>query len=289
MLNRTLTNIDRNKITTDTTFRHRSGPDSATHLAALRKTLRNTGRLDPVLVWQEADAKGTPTGRLVLLDGHYRLAAYRAEQSAGKIEGRGIPAVMLTGSHMEAHLAALMANSKDTLPLTMQERLNAAWRLVQTYRNGISKPRLARASGVSERTILSMRQQMKKFAEAGESPDGNWLIDRRFPVKGDYEPPSDEARQVMVATLSQALKVALNEVRTRDIEIIGDALQEALGVRQLASIADYLGGGDEEDDRDTSWMEPDINEGGYFDANDGDIDDFKGNRMGPREVPARLN
>lgn len=289
MLNKTLTNIDRNKITTDTTFRHRSGPDSATHLAALRKTLRNTGRLDPLLIWQEIDDKGTPTSRLVLLDGHYRLAAYRAEQSAGKIEGRGIPAVMLTGNRMEAHLAALTANSKDTLPLTMQERLNAAWRLVQTYRNGISKPRLARASGVAERTIANMRLQLRKFAEAGESPDGNWLIDRRFPVKGDYEPPSDEARQVMVATLSQALKVALNEVRTRDIEIIGDALQDALGVRQLASIADYLGGGDEEDDRNTAWMEPDINEGGYFDADDGDVDDFKGNRTGPREVPARLN
>ena len=167
MQNRTLTNIDRNKITTDITFRHRSGPDSGSHLAALRKTLRNTGRLDPVLVWQEADDKGTATGRLVLLDGHYRLAAYRAEQSAGKIEGRGIPAMLISGNRMEAHLAALMANSKDTLPLTMQERLNAAWKLVQAYPKTISKPRLARASGVSERTILSMRQQFKKFTEAG--------------------------------------------------------------------------------------------------------------------------
>lgn len=289
MLNKTLTNIDRDKITTDTTFRHRSGPDSATHLEALRKTLRNTGRLDPVLIWQEANDKGTATGRLVLLDGHYRLGAYRAEQHAGKIEGRGIPAVLLTGSRIEAHLEALMANSKDTLPLTMQERLNAAWRLVQMYRSGISKPRLARASGVSERTILSMRQQMKKFAKAGESPDGNWLIDRRFPVKGDYEPPSDEARQAMVNTLSQALKAALNEARTRDIEIIADALEEALGLRQLASIADYLGGGDEEGDRDTSWMEPDTNEGGYLDAEDGDVDDFTGDRARPREVTARLN
>ncbi|MCK8484328.1 ParB/RepB/Spo0J family partition protein [Aliiroseovarius sp. S2029] len=274
MQNGTYTTIDRNKITTDHSFRLRSGSDSATHLAALRKTLRNTGRLDPVLVWQEADDTGTPTSRLVLLDGHYRLAAYRAEQSAGKIEGRGIPAVMLTGSRVDAHLAALTANSKDTLPLTMQERLNAAWRLVLTYRNGISKPRLARASGVSERTILSMRQQIKKFAEAGETPDGNWLIDRRFPVKGDYEPPSDEARQEMVATLSQALKAALNEVRTHDVEIIGDALQEALGVRQLATIADYLGGGDEEDDRDIGWMEPDIKEGGYIGADNSDADDF---------------
>ncbi|MEO1140506.1 MAG: ParB/RepB/Spo0J family partition protein [Pseudomonadota bacterium] len=286
MQNKTLTNIDRKDITTDTSFRHRSGPDSGTHLAALRKTLRNTGRLDPVLVWREADAKGTSTGRLVLLDGHYRLAAYRAEQSAGKIGGRGIPVMILTGTRMEAHLAALVANSKDTLPLTMQERLNAAWTLVRTYRNGISKPRLARASGVSERTILSMRQQMKKFTEAGEVPDGNWLIDRRFPVKSDYEPPSDAARQAMVASLSQALKAALNEVRTRDVEIIGDALQEALGVRQFATIADYLGGGDDGDDRDTGWMEPDIDEGGFIELDD----DLMGGHSTPhREGAARVN
>lgn len=114
--NRTHTTLDRNSITIDPTFRHRSGPDSGTHLAALRKTLRNTGRLDPVLVWQEADSKGTATGRLVLIDGHYRLAAYRAEQSAGKIEGRGVPAVLLTGSRMEAHLDALTANSKGHPP-----------------------------------------------------------------------------------------------------------------------------------------------------------------------------
>ncbi|WP_281967160.1 ParB/RepB/Spo0J family partition protein [Roseovarius nanhaiticus] len=285
MQNRTLTNIDRHKITTDPTFRHRSGPDSGTHLAALRKTLRNTGRLDPVLVWQEVDAKGNPTGRFVLIDGHYRLAAYRAEQSAGKIEGRGIPTVLLTGNRIDAHLAALMANSKDTLPLTIQERLNAAWKLVMTYRNAISKPRLARATGVAERTIGNMRQQLRKFNEAGETPDGNWMIDRRFPITNDYEPPSDAARQEMVATLSQALKAALNEVRTRDIEIIGDALQEALGVRQFASVADYLGGGDSEDGG-TAWMEPDMNEGGFLDDYD---HDFKDSPTRPVEVTPRLN
>ncbi|QFT93196.1 hypothetical protein FIU86_10100 [Roseovarius sp. THAF9] len=289
MLNRTLTNIDRNKITTDSTFRHRSGSNSGTLLAALRKTLRNTGRLDPVLVWQETDAKDNQTGRLVLLDGHYRLAAYRAEQSAGKIEGRGIPAVLLTGNRIEAHLAALMANSKDTLPLTMQERLNAAWMLVRTYRNGISKPRLAGASGVAERTIANMRQQLRKFAEAGECPDGNWLVDRRFPVKSEFEPPSDAARQAIITSISQALRTALSDARTRDYEIIGDAIQEALGARQLAFVMDYLGGGDEEDDRDTGWMEPDINEGGYFNDDDGDEDDFTGNRTTPLEMSARLN
>lgn len=257
MLNKTLTNLDHHQITLDPTFRHRSGPDSETHLAALRKTLRNTGRLDAIHVWQEVDDSGTPTGRLVLLDGHYRLGAYQAEQFNRKIEGDGVPAYLIKCSRIEAHLAALAANSKDTLPLTTQERLNAAWSLVRTYRNSISKPRLAKASGVAERTIANMRQQLRKFEKAKEMPDGNWLIDRRFPVKNDFTPPSDEARRQMVEALSQALRTALNEVRTRDIEVIGDALQEALGPRQFLLVADYLGAGDADDDGGTGWMVPD--------------------------------
>lgn len=257
MLDKTLTNLDHRQIALDPTFRHRSGPNSETHLAALRKTLRNTGRLDAILVWQEVDANGGPTGRLVLLDGHYRFGAYQAEQFNGKIEGGGIPALLLKCSRIEAHLAALAANSKDTLPLTMQERLNAAWGLVRVYRNAISKPRLARASGVAERTVANMRQQLRKFDEANEMPDGNWLIDRRFPVKNDFTPPSDEARRHMVEALSQALRAALHEVRTRDVEIVGDALQQALGPRQFALVADYLGAGDADDDGGTGWMVPD--------------------------------
>jgi hypothetical protein len=257
MLDKTFTNIDDRQITLDPTFRHRSGPDSETHLAALRKTLRNTGRLDAVTVWQEVDAKGSPTGRLVLLDGHYRLGAYRAELSSGKIEGRGIPAMLVKCSRMEAHLVALKANSKDTLPLTSIERMNAAWALVRAYREHLSKRRLSLASGVGERTIARMRQQLRKFEEAKETPDGNWMIDRRFPEKSDLMPPSDEARRHMIEALSQALKGALQEVRTRDVEIIGEALQAALGQRQIALIADYLGAGDTDDDGGTGWMVPD--------------------------------
>lgn len=257
MLNKTLTNIDRRQITIDPAFRHRSGDDSPIHLAALRKTLRNTGRLDPIIIWQEIDAAGAPTKRLVLLDGHYRVAAYHAEQATGKVDGKGIPAWLIKCDRVEAHLEALTANSKDNLPLTTRERLNAAWALVRAYPNGISKPRLAKASGVAERTIANMRLQLRKFLEAKEAPDGNWLIDRQFPVKNEFTPPTNEARQIMVSTLAKAIRDALNETRTRDIEIIGDALEEALGPRQFASIADYLGGGDSREDGGTIWMTPD--------------------------------
>jgi len=248
----TPTTIDRSQITIDHTFRHRSGTDSESHLKALRKTLRNTGRLDPIIVWQEVDNEGTLPKRHVLLDGHYRYAAYRAEQHAGKIQGRGIPAMLLKGDRMEAHLVALKANSKDVLSLSLIERTDAAWKLVQTYPTELSKRRLSEASGVSERTVARMRQQLRKFREAKESPSGSWMTDRRFPEVNDFEPPSDEARRQMVAALTKALQSALNEVRTKDVEIIGDAVHDALGPRQFAAITDYLRAEDE--DGDTVWM-----------------------------------
>ncbi len=254
MLNKTVTYIDHRLLTLEPAFRYRSEADSESHLAALRKTLRNTGRLDAVLVWQEVDSTDQPTGRVVLLDGHYRVAAYRAEQHSEKIAGNGIPVIMIECNRVEAHLHALAANSKDNLPLTAQERLNAAWCLTRAFRNRISKPQLAKASGVAERTIGNMRQQLRKFDEAKEMPDGNWFIDRRYPEENDYTPPSDEARREMVEALTGALRSALSEVRTRDTEVIGDALQSALGARQFSLVADYLGLGDVDDDGGTDWM-----------------------------------
>lgn len=256
-ITRTATTIDHRTLTTDRTFRHRSGDDSAAHLSALRKTLRNTGGLDPVLVWQETDETGNPTGRQILLDGHYRVAAYRAEQAAGKINGHGVPAVLLTCTRMEAHLEALLVNAKDTLPLTQIERLNAAWFLVRTYPNALSKPRLAKVSGASERTVANMRKQLRTFMEKKEMPNGNWIIDRTYPEKKEYQAPTDEERRQKVDELKAAIRGAFNVVRTRDIEIMGDALQEALGAQQFAMIADYLLVGDRDDDGGTGWMEPD--------------------------------
>lgn len=257
MLNRTLISIDDRQITPDNAFRHRSGPDSESHLSTLRKTLRNTGKLDPVTVWQEVDANNEPTGRLVLLDGHYRMAAHKAEWSAGRIEKRHIPAMLVKCSRIDAHLLALSANSKDNLPLTPVERLNAAWTLVMKFRQQLSKQRLSRACGVSERTIARMRQQLRKFVEAEETPNGNWMVDRQFPEENAYKPPSDDACRKMIDDLSVALKTALQQVRTQDVQIVGEALHAALGQRQFSLIVDYLGAADADDDGGTGWMVPD--------------------------------
>jgi len=115
------------EITLDGTFQFRHTGTDKGHVKVLAQTLRTVGALDPILLWQETNADGQPTGRLVLLDGLQRLAAY----ATAKGRGGAVPAVVLTGDRMEAMLAAVQANTRDNLPLTKDERLDAAWRLVR--------------------------------------------------------------------------------------------------------------------------------------------------------------
>ncbi len=237
MQNKKFTHIDHRQLTIDPAFRHRRVTENALHMAALR----NTGRLDAVLVWREQDKDGEHTGRLVLLDGHFRVTAYRAETVEGRTDGKGIPAMIWEGTRVEAELAALSANVKDTLPLTMGERTDAAWTLVMRHRNAISKAKLAKASGVSPRTIANMRTKLKEFIAKDEAPSGEWWRDRKWPEENDYIAPADEERERIVAAVAAAITEALREHRVRDIETKADAIERALGQRELKDMLEYLG------------------------------------------------
>ncbi|WP_422000035.1 hypothetical protein [Roseovarius mucosus] len=241
MLEKSFTHIDHRQLTLDPAFRHRKEADNATHLAALRKTLRNTGSLDAILVWREQDEEGKETGRLVLLDGHFRVTAYRAEIAAKHIEGKGIQALIVKGTRIDAELEALRANTKDSLPLTPTERTDAAWALVRRHRNKISKSQLAKASGVSERSIANMRKKLKEFLEAKEQPTGNWWQDRQWPKKSEFAAPDDAERERLIATLATSITEAIRENRIRDTEIKAEAIQRALGQREMADVVECLG------------------------------------------------
>lgn len=241
MLETSFTNIDHRQLTLDPSFRHRKLHDNATHLAALRKTLRNIGNLDAILVWREQDDEGKETGRLVLLDGHFRVTAYRAEIAEGHIPGKGIPALIGKGTRIEAELAALRANTKDSLPLTPSERTDAAWALVRRHRNKISKSQLAKASGVSARSIANMRKKLREFLEAEEKPTGDWWRDRQWPEESTFTPPTDAEREHLISTLATSITEAIREHRIRDIEIKAEAIQRALGQRDMEAVVEYLG------------------------------------------------
>lgn len=135
------------------------------HIRILAQTLKNTGKLDRVLLWKDNRVSDNP--RLVLLDGAHRLAAYRSINRLGKGNNRGIPATIVECDMKTAHLLALAGNTKDCLPLTATERANAAWRLVMHSTIKFSKAEIARAAGVAPRTVANMRKRFKEMTNAG--------------------------------------------------------------------------------------------------------------------------
>lgn len=160
---------------------------------------------------------------------------------------------------MEADLAALQANSKDTLPLTMNERTDAAWKLVRKYGHRLPKPAVSKASGVSQRSILTMRQKLHLFSEHRVTPTGNWWQDRRFPEAAEeYTPPTDAEQEALIAELAEALKEALRTNRCRDTEIRASALERAFGAPELLNIVEFLriGGGQWDEFSDKPEGEP---------------------------------
>lgn len=218
-------------------FQFRNSKDSATHLASLRRNLRVKGELDPILVWREHET----SKRLVILDGRYRVGAYRAEFIEGYRESELIPAQVFKGTRAEAFLAALSANAKDCLPLTNSERMNAAWALVIQFELRISKRKLSEASGVSCTTIARMRRVLADYKAKDEEPERDWLLAQNFGKNTDWSPPTAEEDEALIANFAQDLRQAFKNNYTRRTEIIAAAIQRVITPNQLIILSDHLG------------------------------------------------
>lgn len=216
------------------------------HVKDLTQSLRTLGELDPVLVWQEVNTEGQQTGRLVLLDGHHRLAAYAAK---GRREE--IPADVLQGDRLDAMLAAVRANSRDTLPLTQQERMDAAWRLVRLPGQRVTVPAVAKAAGVGPATVDRMRKRWKVMAADGREPTGHWWRDRQdAPPECEGRPEmTDAERNAAVEHMATAIRQAFGKMPWRDQDLAADALLRAIGTHKLRNMVEWaLGGGSHEHD-----------------------------------------
>jgi hypothetical protein len=60
---------------------------------------------------------------------------------------------------------------RETLPLTTQERMHAAWPLVWNLER-FTVPQTSEATGVSRRTVDSMRKRWKAMQMTGKEPTG---------------------------------------------------------------------------------------------------------------------
>jgi ParB-like chromosome segregation protein Spo0J len=207
------------------------------HIRILAQTVKNNGRLDRVLLWQ--DERDPANLRLVLLDGAHRLAAYRSVQRQGRGHNRGIPAMIVECDAKTAHLLALAGNTKDSLPLTATERANAAWRLVMHSTIKFSKAEIARAAGVAPRTVANMRRRFKEMAETGEKPSGTWWKDRQGNHEDNPFEYTDEELAAKVAAVTTALQVALGRWKRIPEEALALGLQNVFG-HKLRGIVSFL-------------------------------------------------
>lgn len=210
------------------------------HVRGLAQTLRTLGDLDPVLVWDEINTDGQPSGRLVLLDGHQRLAAY----ATTKGHRAAVPAVVLKGDRTDATRAAVQARTRDTLPLTKSERMDAAWKLVRLPGKRLPVPTVAKDAGVGAATVDRMRKRWAIMQAQAKEATGNWWRDRQdeLPEMEDRPEMTDAERSAAIEQLAGAINMALGKMPWRDEQLAAEALQRAIGTHKLRTMAEYLFG-----------------------------------------------
>ena len=244
---RTSAFLQARQITEAGEFQFRRNRVDKAHVRTLAQALRNAGRLDPILVWREVDPDGEPSGRLMLLDGAHRLAAYRATRGEPSERNRGVPAVVVTCDRGVARRLALLANSKDTLALTPQEKADGAWSLVREPGGSHSISQIAKASTISQRTVSSMRLRWKALQEAGKEATGEWWRDRQDALAdGQGDELTDEARRAEVIKIGNAIREAAGTWPNRDGDLVAEALSVAFG-RKLRGMIEFLYGAGEND------------------------------------------
>lgn len=144
-------------------FQHRASEDARSHLhiEELVGGIHASGKLDPVTVWWDGFG-------WVCIDGHHRLAAYR---KAGWDDYAQVPVAVFDGTPDEAVREALRGNSKAKLPMTQEERSDAAWSLVGTGPDAHTAAQIAEAASIHIRTVRRMRTVYRKLIdELGVKP-----------------------------------------------------------------------------------------------------------------------
>jgi len=211
------------------------------HVGILAGLLSTVPRFDPMTVIEVGPS-------LYVVEGHHRREAYRQKLQDTEV----VPVVVRRWTVREALAAAGADNAKAQLQMTNTERSEYAWKLVKLDRLGIvprSKPEISGLTGVSPRTILTMRQE----ASGPENLDLLWVdILRGAKVRQEISDDLLEARREAEAEqLWQALqRTRFGHYLRRDPEIILLALRRnaPVSTKRLAVTLRELLPDDMEDD-----------------------------------------
>lgn len=146
-------------------FQFRAQEYEEHHVRELIDALKRGDTLDRMLVWRSPE-----DGCLYILAGHHRLRAYQAMKWR-----KALRVNLFLGTLKEAKLVALGSNTKTKLPMSAEERVNAAWCLTchwnpekgdKGYDYSIKDTK--RMAGVSASQVSIMRRTMRTLHERHE-------------------------------------------------------------------------------------------------------------------------
>lgn len=186
------------------------------HMRELMRVLQLGRDLEPVDVIQLGD-------QLYLVDGHHRLAAYAA---VGKTT---VPVKPFTGTLEAAWLNALDANVRDKLPLTREDKHEAAFTLVKhrVHRAlDMSWSDIAERAGVSERVVYKMRRTLIDALDKGRTEALGWswreALGKVREETVEYKPGTDDFRNEHARKMADQImaKVSMNLTANPDITAI---------------------------------------------------------------------
>jgi hypothetical protein len=185
--------------------------------------------LDPILL--------IPVGKkFYVVDGHHRVEAYHTAKWRGRV-----PVEYFDGALKQARRLALQRNVKDKLPMSREEKAEAAWRMMledldasERQGEGVgsfwTREEISAASTVSLRTVSSMRAIARQYPEARK---GTWREARTLNWRADDDTNRDwreeKARKVaeqIGKNVGHWLKDP--EITARALEIVSPSLVDGL-------------------------------------------------------------
>lgn len=228
--------------TVDAVFQPRAleaGKTHEDHAIALKAALKQVTSLEPLTV--------LPVGAgFVVVDGHHRLAAYR-----GSGRTAPIPVREFVGNVEGAIIHSRQANSRAVVPLTAQERTEAAWKLV-LLGTRFSKAEVRRATSVSDGTVGTMRKVAKTLGESAARLSwfqalAEWKGRSRVELDEDEEEAElDSKADILFERLRKAFGLAL----TKQVDLLGRGIRRNMPTTAALLAAELLrgSGGIEDDD-----------------------------------------
>lgn len=179
-------------------------------VVALWQLIRQGVTLDPITVWWSG-------ARWIVLDGHHRHEAYRADAADKGIPGGNysVPVAAFAGTLSEAEKEAGRENAKVRNPTTAPERQEWAWRLLVSG-SETSPTALAAATGVSRQQVYRMRDRKATLLAEGVVPE-------MMLAKGWHGCRSDGGTRMMDPDDVAAFKAKMEETADR---LVGALVKE---------------------------------------------------------------